>query len=219
MSKPRVVVFFSGQGGACKGWEDDGWDVVAAVDLLPQPHYYRPERFIRGDALAIFWDVLRRFRPEAVHGSPPCQRRTKAQKIQQREHPALIAPFRELCLESGLPYVIENVVPENPALDDDPLIDPIMLCGTMFPPLRTRRHRQFESNVPLTAPPHGVDPPQVKMGRPLREGDWYQAVGNFSNVPYVRANMGVPWMTREGIRECIPPVYAEHVARQIREAL
>jgi DNA (cytosine-5)-methyltransferase 1 len=44
---------------------------------------------------------------------------------------------------------------------------------------------------------------------------FYQAVGNFSNVGYARADMGVPWMNRDGIRECIPPVYAEHVGRQL----
>ncbi len=221
MSRPRIVVFFSGQGGACKGLEDAGWEVVRAVDIKPQPHYFRPEVFRQADVFEVFWPELLGVRraPQAIWGSPPCQRKTKAQKIQQREHPRFIAPFRALCQDSGLPYVIENVEPENADLDDDPLINPITLCGTMFPPLRTRRHRQFESSAPLTAPPHGIDPSQVKMGRPLKEGDWYQAVGNFSNVPYVRANMGVPWMTRDGIRECIPPVYAEHIGRQLMEAL
>lgn len=210
--KPKVVVFFSGQGGACKGLEDAGWEVVHAVDIALQPHYYRPDVFEQADAIAGFGRIISAYRPQAIWGSPPCQAHTLAQKIQGREHPQLIAPFRELCVGSGLPYVIENV-------EGAPLKDPIMLCGTMFPPLRTRRHRLFESNVLLTAPLHGADPSQIKMGRPLREGDWYQAVGNFSNVPYVRANMGVPWMTREGIRECIPPVYAEYVGRQLLEAL
>ncbi len=72
----------------------------------------------------------------------------------------------------------------------------------------------------LTAPPHGVHVErQVKMGRPVREGDFYQAVGNFSNVDYARRDMGVPWMSRDGIRECIPPTYAEHVGKQILEGL
>ncbi|WP_372671287.1 hypothetical protein [Amycolatopsis kentuckyensis] len=53
------------------------------------------------------------------------------------------------------------------------------------------------------------------MGRPLQAGDWYHAVGNFSGVPYVRADMGVPWMNRDGIRECIPPVYARHIGTQL----
>ncbi|MDX2710176.1 SAM-dependent methyltransferase, partial [Streptomyces sp. PA03-6a] len=61
--------------------------------------------------------------------------------------------------------------------------------------------------------------PLVKMGRPLNAGDWYHAVGNFSNVPYVRADMGVHWMTRDGIRECIPPAYAAWVGTAFHTAL
>lgn len=222
--KPRAVVFFSGQGGACKGLEDAGWDVVRAVDIVPQPHYYRPGVFEQGDAVdpRTFWRLMSAHLPHLVWGSPPCQAYSRAWKINQREHPRLIKPFRELVQEwatlthlAGGAYVIENVEEARPEL-----IDPIMLCGASFPGLNTYRHRLFESNVPLTAPVHLAHVrPLVKMGRPLREGDQYHAVGNFSNVPYVRANMGVPWMTRDGIRECIPPVYAEHVGRQLIAAL
>lgn len=31
----------------------------------------------------------------------------------------------------------------------------------------------------------------------------------------VRENMGVPWIIRDGICECIPPIYAEYVGRQL----
>lgn len=215
--KPKMLVYFCCQGGACKGYENAGFDVTP-VDVVPQPKHYAPEKVIIADALShlrglITTGEIRQY--VAVGGSPPCQRKTRCQKIQGREHPALIAPFRELCRASGLPYVIENVVPDGD--DDDPLKDPVLLCGAMFG-LHTYRHRLFESNVPLEVP---ADPEHVaktvKMGRPLQEGDWYHAVGNFSNVPYVRADMGVPWMTRDGVRECIPPVYAEHVGRQLME--
>lgn len=215
MIRPRALIYFCCQGGACKGYENAGFNVTP-VDLVPQPRHYAPEKVVVADALAHLRELIttgeiRKY--SMVAGSPPCQRKTKCQKIQGREHPALIAPFRELCLESGLPYVIENVVPEGE--DDDPLKDPVMLCGAMFG-LHTYRHRLFESNVRLTVPDHPEHKHKtIKMGRPLAEGDWYHAVGNFSNVPYVRADMGVPWMTREGIRECIPPVYAEHIGRQI----
>jgi DNA (cytosine-5)-methyltransferase 1 len=221
MSKPRIVVFFSGQGGACKGLENAGWEVWAQ-DIARQPRYLNPARFTQGDAIADFWKMLRLIRPHAVGGSPPCQKWTLAQRIQALEHPDLITPFRELCLESGLPYYIENV-------EGAPLKDPVLLCGTMFPGLNTRRHRLFESNVKLWVPEHpahtAANQP-VKMGRPLQEGDWYHAVGNFNGGPedehkrnYVKRNMGVPWMSRDGVRECIPPVYAELIGKQILEAL
>jgi DNA (cytosine-5)-methyltransferase 1 len=56
------------------------------------------------------------------------------------------------------------------------------------------------------------------MGRPIRGGTYYHAVGNFSGVEEVRADMGVPWMSRDGIRECIPPAYGEWIGRRLREA-
>lgn len=42
------------------------------------------------------------------------------------------------------------------------------------------------------------------MGRPVPEGHFGQYVGNFSGVPQARTVLGVPWMNRDGIRECIP---------------
>lgn len=205
-----MLVYFCCQGGACKGYERAGFDVTP-VDLNPQPRHYAPGKVIVADAIAHLAGLIQtsEIRQYAlVGGSPPCQRWTNAQRIMKREHPDLITPFRELCIASGLPYVIENV-------PGAPLRDPVELCGASFG-LHTYRHRLFESNLPLTTPAHQEHTePMVKMGRPLKPGDWYQAVGNFSNVPYVRADMGVPWMTREGIRECIPPVYAEYIGRQI----
>jgi DNA (cytosine-5)-methyltransferase 1 len=199
MRQPLLLDLFCCQGGASAGYAAAGFDVIG-VDISPQPRY--PYPFIQRDALSAL-DLLGDM-ADAVHASPPCQGYSKAQRIQGREHPMLIDAVREKLQTIGKPYVIENV-------PGSPLKAPIELCGSMFG-LRTYRHRLFESNVGLVAPehvPHAVQ--QIKMGRPLLEGDYYQAVGNFSNVPYVRADMSVPWMNRDGIRESIPPVYAQHV--------
>ncbi len=221
--KPRAVVFFSGQGGACKGLEDAGWDVVRAVDIVPQPHYYKPDVFLVADAIEHFWTVMAGvWQPHLIWGSPVCKAYSKTARIHDAGHVRQISAWRTLAQRwtdlTGGAYVIENVEDARPEL-----IDPIMLCGTMFPGLNTRRHRLFESNVPLTAPaehlPMSEHPEQVKMGRPIEPGDWYHAVGNFSGVQYVRENLGVPWMTRGGINQCVPPVYAEHVGRQILEVI
>ncbi|WP_249999979.1 DNA methylase [Actinoplanes sp. M2I2] len=217
MSRPRLLDLYCCQGGASAGYTAAGFDVTG-VDKDPQPRY--PYRFIQADALAYLRQLIRTgeiYEYTVVTGSPPCQRKTRCQKIRGREHPALIAPTRALMQATGLPYVIENVPPDGD--DDDPLIDPIELCGAMFG-LHTYRHRQFESNVALTAPPHDYrDGPTVKMGRPLADGDWYHAVGNFSNVPYVRRDLGLPWMNRDGLRESIPPAYTEHLGQQLRRHL
>lgn len=210
----RLLDLYCCQGGASAGYTAAGFHVTG-VDLHPQPRY--PYPFTRADALTHLSHLIDTgdiCHYDAIHASPPCQRRSKAQRIQNRQHPALIAPTRELLIKTGLPYIIENV-PHDAGEDDDPLHHPVELCGATFG-LHTYRHRHFETNFPLTPPPH---PPHqtatTKMGRALTPGDWYHAVGNFSNVAYIRADMGVDWMNRDGIRESIPPAYAQYVGRQL----
>lgn len=207
MSKPRLLDLYCCQGAASAGYVAAGFDVVG-IDLFPQPRY--PYHFNQGDAVEFLLEYGHHF--DAVHASPPCQRFSKAQRIQKREHPDLIGPTREVLLELGLPYVIENVEDAR-----DELIDPITLCGASFG-LHTYRHRLFESNLTLEVPEHAAHVKKtVKMGRAVKPGDFYHAVGNFSNVEYIRQDMQVPWMNRDGIRECIPPAYTEFIGAQLME--
>jgi DNA (cytosine-5)-methyltransferase 1 len=90
-----------------------------------------------------------------------------------------------------------------------------MLCGAMFA-LATYRHRFFETGggFRLTQPVHPVHTvPQAKMGRPIPPGHYGQFVGNFSGVDHARKALGVPWMNRDGIRECIPPAYTQWIGQ------
>jgi len=208
--RPILLNLYCCQGGSAKGYTDAGFYVIG-IDINPQPRY--PYLFIQADVLAFLAEFAAWVAEHVtlVDASPPCQAHSRAWKIQQRQHPRLIAPTRELIIATGRPYVIENVEEAR-----SELLEPVLLCGAMFPGLHTYRHRLLEAGGwTLTAPEHPEHlHPTVKMGRPLREGDWYHAVGNFSNVPYVKADMGVPWMSRDGIRECIPPAYTRHVGAQ-----
>jgi DNA (cytosine-5)-methyltransferase 1 len=203
----RALDLFCGQGGSSAGLAAAGFHVTG-VDLYHQPNY--PFPFHHGDALdlSVSW-VRANF--DLVTASPPCQAYTKCARIRGRRHPRLIAETRAFLERVGLPWVIENVEEARPELRT-----PVMLCGAQFG-LRTYRHRLFEASFPIQAQIHlPHERRTVKMGRALRDGDFYHAVGNFSGVDYVRADLGVPWMTREGIRECIPPVYAQYVAHEFR---
>jgi DNA (cytosine-5)-methyltransferase 1 len=185
------------------GYYCAGFD-VAGVDLQAQPRY--PFPFWQRDAL----DFLRRYGKffDAVHASPPCQAFTNAQKIQKNEHPDLVGPVREILLELGKPFVIENV-------PGAPLLDPVELCGAMFG-LETYRHRLFESNVQLVAPEHPEHVARTtKMGRAPKEGEFMHIVGNFSGVEKARRVMQMPWATRDGLREAIPPIYAKFIGVQL----
>ena len=154
MKKPIILDAFCGAGGAAKGYQRAGFYVIGC-DIKPQPHYCGDE-FYQMDAL----DFIREFadRADIIHASPPCQRYSVMTKGRWQDridgHPDLIAKTRELLIKSGKPYIIENVVGARKEL-----INPVMLCGTMFK-LETkggsqlRRHRYFEASFPV-----GLTPP------------------------------------------------------------
>lgn len=187
--------------------------VAAGVDKDPQPRY--PYRFMQSDAV----EFLVRYRDwiadciDLVHASPPCQFDSTCQRIMDNNHPDLIGPTRDALRATGVPYVIENVGGAVPKL-----LDPVMLCGEMFG-IETYRHRFFEaSGFTLTEPEHPRHvAPQTKMGRRIEPGHYGQFIGNFSGVAHAREVLGTPWMNRDGMRECIPPVYTRWVGERFVE--
>lgn len=198
MKRPMALDLYCCQGGASAGLDAAGFQVVG-VDIAPQPNY--PFPFIRADAITALPAGF-----DFIWASPPCQAHSLAQRIQKNDHPDLIEPTRAMLTASGIPYCIENVV-------GAPLIDPIMLCGSMFN-LRTYRHRLFECSFPIEAPKHPAHAaPVTKMGRPPREGEYMHIVGNFSGVDHARWIMGTQWMNRDGLREAIPPAFAKFIGR------
>ena len=213
MNRPRLLDLFCCQGGASQGYANAGFEVVG-VDIAPQPRY--PFKFHHADALEFFRNHGQEF--QVWHASPPCQAHTNAQKIQGRFHLDLIPPTRTAFEAANrdrvahgfrpVPYIIENV-------PGSPLIDPTELCGAMFA-LETYRHRLFETNWNLTAEPHPEHSARTtKMGRAPIEGEFMHIVGNFSGVERGREVMGMPWASRDGLREAIPPAYTEFIGRQL----
>lgn len=210
-SAPRLLDLFCGAGGAAAGYHAAGFDVVG-IDIEPQPNY--PFEFIQMDALAAFawWDEGLNF--DAIHASPPCQSFTA---YRRKGHGVgdgylnLIPETRELLSGSGLPYVIENV-------EGAPLVDPIRLCGSSFG-LDVRRHRLFESNVPLTAPAcdHSWQTPRfppatnrTNLRSTVEVGVWRIPL----DVQH-RAMGGCEWMTLRELSEAIPPAYTKHIGEQL----
>ncbi|MEU2622202.1 SAM-dependent methyltransferase [Streptomyces sp. NPDC007157] len=209
--RPRLLDLYCCQGGAAKGYTDAGFEVTG-VDKDPQPRY--PYRFVQADAIAFVLEHGAEF--DVIHASPPCQHDSDCQRIQGNTHPDLIAPTRAALESTGRPWVIENVRGALPKLHR-----PVMLCGPMFA-VATYRHRYFEAGGGFRLPqlPHSDHTvPQAKMGRPVPPGHYGQFVGNFSGVALARRMMGVGWMNRDGIRECIPPAYAQWIGRGFLAAL
>ena len=211
--KPRILDLFCGAGGAALGYYRAGFDVVG-VDLSPQPHY--PFQFVQCDALSFVRRHGREF--DAVHASPPCQKYSQlAKRWPDRRYPDLIAPTRHELVAAGVPFVIENVV-------GAPLLDPVMLCGTMFGLATGRRelqrHRLFECSFAVTAPTqcrHVL--PVVGVyghtgGRELRKSSTPR-----SGIAERRKVMRIDWMNRDELSQAIPPAYSEYIGLRLMEHL
>ena len=143
MNKPKKILdLFCGAGGASMGLRRAFPEAeVTGVDINPQSRY--PFKFIQADALDFSLDGY-----DFVWASPPCQAHSRLRGIDGKYYADFIQPIRirfNTEIADGIPKVIENVV-------GAPLIDPIMLCGSMFPGLRVWRHRIFEINFPVAQP-------------------------------------------------------------------
>lgn len=211
--RPLLLDLFCCAGGAGVGYYRAGFDVVG-VDIVARPS--NPLPFIQADALELDPSFIALF--DAIHASPPCQSYSDLAKRNGNadEWPRLIEPVRELLVASGKPYIIENV-------EGAPLRDPIVLCGTMFPGLRVLRHRLFETNFPVTTPPHTKHPKvhtfdkrKSHFGKTDEWKDFVQVTGGGnSSLAAARDAMGIDWMTKAEINEAIPPAYTEHIGRQL----
>lgn len=225
--EPVVLDLYCGAGGAAKGYADAGFRVIG-VDSKPQPRF--PYEFYQADA--IDWlKAMAAFGSsgiDAIHASPPCMKYSTAAKRFRTDrlhtYPDLIAPTRELLKQTGLPYVIENVL-------GSPLIDPVILCGSQFSltsywpnvglpgtvgksgKVGLRRHRLFEASFPIVdAGPHDHSYPAVPVygytNNRLFRGKGYHGE-SFEDLR--QEVMGIDWMDHEELNRAIPPAYAQHV--------
>lgn|SRR5262245_11350593 len=214
-----LLDLFSGIGGAAVGYNRAGFDVVG-VDKHWMPEY--PFPYYRQDAIIFMRDFLDEgmeingIPVDAIHASPPCKKfSTISKSLGYDSHVDLLTPIRELLIESGLPYIIENV-------PGAPMRNAIMLCGSMFN-LRIergylQRHRLFESNIML------------QMPRPCDHTG--QAIGVYgngrgggplklrtANAAEARELMGIDWAGRNGITQAVPPAYTQYLGEQLAKRL
>jgi DNA (cytosine-5)-methyltransferase 1 len=198
------------------GYHRAGFDVVG-IDIKPQLNY--PFEFIQQDVFETSYMWMKRF--HIVHASPPCQGYSRAMRHLSHPEPQLIEATRDMLNVVGVRYVIENV-PGAPLPTQADLFgrSGIVLCGSSFG-LRIRRHRLFESNLPLDAPVCRHIAPAMNPHNHQGRERIYREMGNRDEPverPW-RREMGVEWMTRYEAREAIPPAYTEFVGQQLIEHL
>lgn len=213
----KMLDLFCGAGGATRGYQRAGF-VVTGIDLKHGRRYVGDE-YIRGDVMEYLDpDFLGKF--DFVHASPPCQsfsitknlRNAQGGKLKETGGD-LLEPVREALDAAQVPYVIENVV-------QAPLLDPIILCGSMFG-LKVRRHRAFETNMKLT-----LDKvcDHKGQGRPVgvyggMRDNIPQGGRTAHSMEEANEAMGIDWMVWRELCESIPPVYTEYLGDQVYELL
>jgi DNA (cytosine-5)-methyltransferase 1 len=209
-----MLDLYSCAGAAADGYDEAGFEVTG-VDKDPQPNY--PYAFVQADVMSLDPAWIASF--DVVHASPPCQFYTELRHLYaSNDHPDLIGPTRELLKAAGRPYVIENV-------DDarGELIDPVMLCGRMFPGLRVFRHRWFETSFELEQPAHpshrGVvchtfDKRKKHYGKTNEWRDFVSVTGGGNCTRLAAADaMGLNhrYLTKDELNEAIPPQFTRHI--------
>ena len=214
--RPRCLDAFCGAGGAGMGYHRAGFEVVG-VDIKPQKNY--PFKFHQGDALDFIAKYGHLF--DLIHTSPPCQVYSVTAHLSTKTHPDLVPATREVLRATAKPYIIENVV-------GSPLIEPLVLCGTMFN-LRVLRHRLFEIKPNVVLPPgpcqHRGKTAPIMWGDQKRNGvasvsklDKYQYI-SVCGSNFIKSDaqiaMDIDWMTSYEMTQAIPPHYTEHIGREL----
>ena len=206
----KLLDLYCKAGGASKGYQLAGFEVVG-VDIKKQKRY--PYEFIQADCLELMKDIefLKSF--DVIAASPPCQTHSITQHLRNAQGRStdkvdLIPQTREALIASGKPYVIENV-------PGSPLIKPIQMCGSYFG-LKVRRHRRFESNLPLVGSPckHKEQGKPVGVYGSMRD-EIPKGGHTAKTIEEAREAMGIDWMIWGELVEAIPPIYTQEIGKQL----
>jgi DNA (cytosine-5)-methyltransferase 1 len=215
----KLLDLFCGAGGASKGYAMAGFEVTG-IDLKHGKRY--PFNYIRGDVRDYLHpEFLTQF--DVIAASPPCQTHSRTKHLLDAQGNTtskgdLIPETRLALIESGVPYVIENV-------PGAPLINPVQFCGSSFG-LKVRRHRLFESNVEIEGSicdhktqgkPVGVYGAINDTAQGLDKVTGRYVVGGSTAKTIEEAHeaMGIDWMIWRELVEAIPPAYTYAIGKQL----
>lgn len=191
------------------GYHRAGFEVIG-VDIEPQKRY--PFEFHQGDAIEFIKRHGKDF--DVIAASPPCKGYTELRALHSINHPKLIKITRETIQRVDKPYIIENV--KGARFE---LINPLMLCGTMF--------GLFECNPSIFFAPfsccHNGKASGNKnyKGKPrnLENWEYLTVTGHDFKVEDARIAMGIDWMISKELSQAIPPAYTEWLGKEMRRLI
>lgn len=216
--KLRALDLFCCAGGAGTGLHQAGFEVVG-VDIVNRPRY--PFEFHLADAMSFPLDDF-----DLIWASPPCQGYTSLRHAPgTKGAPKLIAEVRER-MPKGALWIIENVEEAR-----SEMINPILLCGSMFglgaQGCRLQRHRLFECSFPVPQiscnhddrPVIGVYGGHARRRAASAGGRGTKDVWKGGHRSAASEAMGMDWATLSEMSEAIPPAYAKHLGLIARASL
>lgn len=238
MSRPKLLDLFCCEGGAARGYTDAGFDVygVDASTSVEARYLQSGARwFERYDATRF---PLGRF--DAIHASPPCKDHTDLASLSGGDGtgwmlPHTIARLRKWHRRTGRPFVVENV---QSASTKQHMDGAVMLCGSMFDlgamtqeRIEARgelaemnvwrclkRHRLFLASFAVLAPPDQCAR-QLIGGVYGTGGGGRMTRGYKFNLAESRLAMEMPWASRDGCSQAIPPAFARFLGELMMREL
>jgi DNA (cytosine-5)-methyltransferase 1 len=220
--RPVLLDLYCCEGGAGQGYADAGFDVVG-VDIVPRPRY--PFTFVQADALEVLHNLtlFMPVRPAAIHASPPCQDHSVSMQfgLAGRGTGHLLAETIRLLRLLDIPWVVENVVSRS---TQELMPGAFTLCGSMFGLGAhdsrgnwrvLKRHRLFLASFPVAQPPCSCRGQLVGGVYGHGEQGVHGGRGYGFAADAAREALGMPWVTRDGAKEAIPPAYTRFIGGQL----
>ena len=196
----KLLDLYCGEGGASMGYHRAGFKITG-VDYLKKKRF--PFKFILDEAIPFLADHWHEF--DAIHISPPCQKYSSANGHDRTNCSSDLERLLVFCGYIPIPWIIENV-------PNSPLPKTISLFGPQFN-LNIIRKRIFYSNIMLFEP---AAVPQKRRYYPNKEIFTIAGAGGKGNtVNAWSAAIKINWMSRNGLRQSIPPAYTEFIGAQL----
>lgn len=227
MTAPLLIDRFCGEGGAAAGYVRVGlrvWGVDNNPKLEARYLESGAERFICADANT--WEPDEE--PAAEHWSPPCKDWTDLAAQSGGDGTGWMLPHAiQRARASGRPYVVENVSNSRTRKVMGAALTGglVMLCGSMFGLAVVadrwrllKRHRLFLTSMFMWQPTDmcgGHD----KIGVYGTGGGGQMTRGYKADLAQARAVMQMPWASRDGVSQAIPPAYSAFLGEHLMAEL